>query len=112
MFVYACVCFWEKGSETKDCHTIGKEGFEAAETVKNLGLIIDSELSFNSHMKAVSKSDFYHFYHKKNNKTTSNDTKRSSKPIDQNQKKGIDFKVLLLAFKSLNGQGPLYSRDV
>jgi len=37
------------------------KGFEVVETVKNLGVIIDSDLSFNSHMKAITKkSSFYH----------------------------------------------------
>jgi len=36
----------------------GMKGFELVETVKNLGVIIDNDLSFNSHMKAVTKLSF------------------------------------------------------
>ncbi|KAF7648463.1 hypothetical protein LDENG_00156570, partial [Lucifuga dentata] len=31
------------------------------EQVKNLGVLIDSDLSFNSHVKTITESAFYHF---------------------------------------------------
>ena len=54
------IIFGKKDQSLKTATLLGKKGFAAAETVKNLGVIIDSDLSFNCHMKAVSKLSFYH----------------------------------------------------
>jgi len=54
------IIFGKKGQRLKIATLLGMKGFEVVETVKNLGVNIDSDLSFNSHMKAVTKSAFYH----------------------------------------------------
>ena len=159
------IIFGKKYERLKTATLLGKKGFEVAETVKNLGVIIDSDLSFNSHMKAVSKSAFYHLENiaKVKNFMSSVDLEKfihafitsrvdycnglftglptkTIKPLQIIQNAAarlltrtkrkdhitpilkslhwlpvtyrIDFKVILLAFKSLNGQGSLYIAEM
>lgn len=141
------------------------KGFEVVETVKNLGVIIDSDLSFNSHMKSVTKSSFYHLKNiskvknfilpadleklihafissrvdycnglftglpKKTIKSLQIIQNAAARLLTRTKRKDhitpilkslhwlpvtyrIDFKVLFLVFKTLNGQGPLYMADM
>ncbi|KAL2104382.1 hypothetical protein ACEWY4_001250 [Coilia grayii] len=141
------------------------KGLKAKDTVKNLGVFIDSELTFNSHVKAITKSAFYHLKNiaKLRGLMSKQDLEKlvhafissrvdycnclftdlSKKTIKQLQliqnaaarvltrtKRSdhitpvlrslhwlpvsyrIDFKALLLVFKSLNGMGPSYLLDM
>ena len=36
------------------------KGFEVRTKVRNLGVIIDSDLNFHNHMRAVTRTSFYH----------------------------------------------------
>ncbi len=62
--------------------------------VRNPGVLIDSHLSFSSHIKAITKSAFYHL----------KQIARMRLPSTYR----IDFKVLLLVYKSLSNDGPKY----
>ncbi len=47
-------------SQAQGCCSPKGQGTKTKEQVKNLGVLIDSDLSFNSHIKAIKKSAFYH----------------------------------------------------
>ena len=50
----------KKENRFKTATLLGTNGFIVADTMKNLGVIIDSDLSFSSHMKVITKPAFYH----------------------------------------------------
>lgn len=137
------------------------KGLKAKDTVKNLGVLINSELNFSSHVKTLTKSAFYHhknisklrgFMSKLDleklihafissrvdycNSLLTGLPKKTIKQLQLIQSAAarvltrtrrndhitpilrslhwlpvsyrIDFKTLLLVFKSLNGAGPSY----
>jgi len=159
------IIFGKKDQRLKVATLLGMKGFEVVETVKNLGVIIDSDLSFNSHMKSVTKSSFYHLKNiakvknfilpadleklihafissrvdycnglftglpKKTIKSLQIIQNAAARLLTRTKRKDhitpilkslhwlpvtyrIDFKVLFLVFKTLNGQGPLYMADM
>ncbi|KAL2088527.1 hypothetical protein ACEWY4_015426 [Coilia grayii] len=54
------IVFGKKEDRRRITTALETKGLKAKDTVKNLGVFIDSELTFNSHMKAITKSAFYH----------------------------------------------------
>ncbi|KAL2085012.1 hypothetical protein ACEWY4_020530 [Coilia grayii] len=57
------IVFGKKEDRRRITTALETKGLKAKDTVKNLGVFIDSELTFtvtNSHMKAITKSSFYH----------------------------------------------------
>lgn len=54
------IIFGKKEERHRIATVLNTKGLKAKETVKNLGVVIDSDLNFNSHMKAITKSAFYH----------------------------------------------------
>jgi hypothetical protein len=159
------ILFGNKKDRLELTSLLSNKGLQVKTTVKNLGVQIDSDLTFNSHIKSVSKSAFYHLKNisKLRNLMTKSDLEKlihafiSSKldycnglltglpkknirqlqliqnaaarvlmkakrsdhvtpllkalhwlPVSQR----IDFKVLLLVFKSLTGMGPTYLVDL
>ncbi|KAL2093106.1 hypothetical protein ACEWY4_010418 [Coilia grayii] len=159
------IVFGKKEDRRRITTALETKGLKAKDTVKNLGVFIDSELTFNSHMKAITKSAFYHLKNiaKLRGLTSKQDLEKlvhafissrvdycnglftglPKKTIKQLQliqnaaarvltrtKRSdhitpilrslhwlpvsyrIDFKELLLVFKSLNGMGPNYLLDM
>ena len=54
------IVFGKKEERCKIATLLNKKGLKAKDTVRNLGVLLDSDLNFNSHMKAITKSAFYH----------------------------------------------------
>src|SRR4029434_2358198 len=54
------IIFGKKEERCRTATLLNKKGLKAQDTVRNLGVFIDSDLNFNSHMKAITKSGFYH----------------------------------------------------
>ena len=159
------IIFGKKEERQKIATVLETKGLKTKDTVKNLGVLIDSDLSFISHIKAIAKSAFYHvknvskfrslmlkhdlekiihaFIFSKVDYCNSLFTGLPKKTIKQLQliqnaaARGltktrkfdhitpilrslhwlpvsyrIDFKALLLVFKSLNGMGPTYLLDM
>ena len=158
------IIFGKREERQKIATILETKGLKPRETVKNLGVLIDSDLNFNSHMKAISKSAFYHiknvskfrglmskhdleklihaFISSKVDYCNSLFTGLPNKTIKQLQlvqnaaarvlrtrkfdhitpilrslhwlpvSYRIDFKAMLLVFKSLNGMGPTYLLDM
>jgi hypothetical protein len=159
------IIFGKKEERLRVATLLDTKGLKAKDTVKNLGVLIDSDLNFNSHMKAITKSAFYHLKNivklrglmskhdleklihafissrvdycnglftglpKKTIKQlqviqnaaarTLTKTKRTDHitpilkslhwlPVSHR----IDFKALLLVYKSVNGAGPKYLSDM
>ena len=155
------IVFGKKDLRDRISSKLTCSGYLVKTTVKNLGVQLDSELSFNSHIKAITKSSYYHLKHisKYKNFMSQDDLEKlihafvssrldycnglltglPKKTIRQLQliqnaaarilmrakrtdhitpllkhlhwlpvQFRIDFKILLLVFKSLNGTGPVY----
>ena len=62
------IIFGNKEHRLKTAALLGTKGFKLPDIVKNLGVTIDSDLSFSSHMKAITKSAFYHLKKKSKDK--------------------------------------------
>ena len=54
------ILFGNKKDRLELTSLLSNKGLQVKTTVKNLGVQIDSDLTFNSHIKSVSKSAFYH----------------------------------------------------
>ena len=54
------IIFWKKEHKLKTAALLGTKGFKVADSVRSLGVTIESDLSFRSHMKAITKYAFYH----------------------------------------------------
>ena len=54
------IVFGKKEERCKIATLLNKKGLKAKDTVRNLDVLLDSDLNFNSHMKAITKSAFYH----------------------------------------------------
>ena len=159
------IIFGNKKKRAKVATGLNAKGFTAKETVKNLGVIIDSDLNFSSHIKSITKSAYYHLKNisKLRDLMSSKDLeklihafissrvdycnglltglpKKTIKPLQLIQNAAarvltrtkrtdhitpilkslhwlpvsfrIDFKALLLLFKSMNGKGPVYILDM
>ena len=159
------ITFGKENQRNKLAAQLNTKGFKAVDSVRNLGVILDSDLTFSSHIKSVTKSAFYHL--KKNSKlkkcfsyvdqeklihafiTSRVDycnglftglpqknikhlqiiQNAAARLLTQTKKRDhitpvlrflhwlpvsfrIDFKVLLLAFKCLQNQGPLYLKNM
>merc|ERR1712035_195653 len=99
------------------------QDFKPSQYVKNLGVIFDSELSFIPHIKNITKIGFYHLNNiqiLQNSAARVLTRTRGQEHITPVLKSlhwlpvrfRIDFKVLLLVFKCLNGLGPSYLTDL
>ena len=159
------ITFGKENQRNKLAAQLNTKGFKAVDSVRNLGVILDSDLTFSSHIQSVTKSAFYHL--KKNSKlkkcfsyvdqeklihafiTSRVDycnglftglpqktikhlqiiQNAAARLLTQTKKRDhitpvlrflhwlpvsfrIDFKVLLLAFKCLQNQGPLYLKNM
>ncbi len=100
--------------------------------VRNLVVILETDLSFRSHVKAVTKSAYYHLINigtKKTIRQLQLIQNAAARILTRTIKSEhitpvlrslhwlpvtfrIDFKVLLLVYKSLNGLGPKYMADM
>lgn len=49
-----------KEERLRTTSVLASRGLQVNNTVKNLGVLIDYDLDFNAHMKAVTKSAFHH----------------------------------------------------
>lgn len=54
------IIFGEKEERIRITTHLNAKDLKPKDTIENLGVVMDSNLSFNSHMKAISKSAFYH----------------------------------------------------
>ena len=54
------IVFGKKEERYRIAYILEKKGLKTKDMVGNLGVLIDSDLNFNSHMKAITKSAFYH----------------------------------------------------
>ena len=159
------IIFGKKEERLKIATFLETKGLKARDTVKNLGVLIDSDLNFNSHMKSITKSSFYHLKNiskhrglmlkhdlekimhalmtsridycnslftglpKKTIKQLQLIQNAAARVLTKTRKFDhitpilrslhwlpvsyrIDFKALLLVFKSLNGMGPSYLLDM
>ena len=159
------IVFGKKEERCKIATLLNKKGLKAKDTVRNLGVLLDSDLNFNSHMKAITKSAFYHLKNiaklrgfmskddleklihafissrvdycnglftglpKKNLKQLQMIQNAAARILTKTKRTDhitpilkylhwlpvsyrIDFKALLLVFKSLNGIGPKYLSDM
>ena len=159
------IVFGKKEDRRRITTALETKGLKAKDTVKNLGVFIDSELTFNSHMKAITKSAFYHLKNiaklrglmskqdleklvhafissrvdycnglftglpKKTIKQLQLIQNAAARVLTRTKRSDhitpvlrslhwlpvsyrIDFKALLLVFKSLNGMGPNYLLDM
>ncbi len=156
------IAFGNKDEVLKVNAYIDSRGETAKNQVNNFGVILETDLSFSSHVKAVTRSAYYHL---KNiarirsfvcsqdleklvhafitsrvdycNGLLAGFPKKTVRPLQLIQNAAariltrtrksehitilrslhwlpfrIDFKVLLLVYKSLNGQGPKYITDM
>lgn len=159
------IIFGKKDERTRIAALLDTQGLTAKDSVKNLGVIIDSELNFDGHIKAVTKSAFYHLKNiaklrdfmsvndleklvhafmssridycnslliglpKKNIKRLQLIQNAAARVLTKTKRHQhispilmslhwlpvryrIDFKALLLVFKSLSGLGPVYLADM
>jgi hypothetical protein len=54
------ILFGRKDGKDKMATLFRAKGFEVRTKVRNLGVIIDSDLNFDNHMRAVTRTSFYH----------------------------------------------------
>ncbi|XP_073804016.1 uncharacterized protein isoform X1 [Danio rerio] len=159
------IVFGNKDEVLKVNAYLGTKGQTTKNKVKNLGVTLESDLSFNSHVKAVSKSAYYHLKNiarircfvssedleklvhafissrvdycnglltglpKKTVRQLQLIQNAAARILTRTRKSEhitpvlrslhwlpvtfrIDFKVLLLVYKSLNGLGPKYITDM
>ncbi len=155
------IAFGNKDEVLKVNAYLDSRGQTTKNQVRNLGVILETDLSFSSHVKAVTKSAYYHLKNIARIRcfVSSQDLEKlvhafissrvdyynvsfQRRPLyicsssrthlqdtDQNQNLWthhtshqvltlasvtfrIDFKVLLLIYKSLNGLGPKYTADM
>ena len=150
---------------SKDILTMDGINLASSETVRNLGVIFDQDLSFNAHIKSISRTAYFHLRNiakirhilPRNdaeklvhafvtsrldycNSLLSGCTKKSVKSLQLIQNAAarvltrvrkrdhitpvlaalhwlpiehrIEFKILLLAYKALNGQAPSYLKEL
>ncbi|XP_033932863.2 uncharacterized protein [Pseudochaenichthys georgianus] len=150
---------------SKDILTMDGINLASSETVRNLGVIFDQDLSFNTHIKSISRTAYFHLRNIAKirhilpqndaeklvhafvtsrldycNSLLSGSTKKSIKSLQLIQNAAarvltrvrkrdhitpvlaalhwlpiehrIEFKILLLAYKALNGQAPSYLKEL
>ncbi|XP_033945045.2 uncharacterized protein, partial [Pseudochaenichthys georgianus] len=150
---------------SKDILTMDGINLASSETVRNLGVIFDQDLSFNAHIKSISRTAYFHLRNIAKirhilpqndaeklvhafvtsrldycNSLLSGSTKKSIKSLQLIQNAAarvltrvrkrdhitpvlaalhwlpiehrIEFKILLLAYKALNGQAPSYLKEL
>ena len=56
----AVILFGRKDGKDKMATLFRAKGFEVRTKVRNLGVIIDNDLNFDNHMRAVTRTSFYH----------------------------------------------------
>ena len=54
------ILFGSKDENFMVAAPLNDKALKIKEWVKNFGVLIDSDISFNSHVKAITKSAFYH----------------------------------------------------
>ena len=159
------IVFGPKNERSKISAHLDSMSLKATNQARNLGVIIDSDLNFNNHLKAITKSAYYHLKNIARIKgfLSKQDTEKlvhafvfsrldycngvltglNKKSIRQLQliqnaaarvltntrkldhitpvlkslhwlpvSQRIDFKILLLVYKALNGLGPKYIQDL
>ena len=79
--------------------------------MKDLGVTLDPDLSFDEHIKTVSRTAFFHL------PSSKNDAEKCITPVLASLhrlpvKARADFKVLLLTYKALHGLAPTYLSDL
>nr|XP_033938439.1 uncharacterized protein LOC117446386 [Pseudochaenichthys georgianus] len=150
---------------SKDILTMDGINLASSETVRNLGVIFDQDLSFNAHIKSISRTAYFHLRNIAKirhilpqndaeklvhafvtsrldycNSLLSGSNKKSIKSLQLIQNAAarvltrvrkrdhitpvlaalhwlpiehrIEFKILLLAYKALNGQAPSYLKEL
>ena len=70
--------------------------------VRNLVVILESDLNFNSHIKSITSAAFYHL---------KNVARIKGIVSEPDLERRIDFKTVLLVYKSLHGPAPKYISD-
>ncbi len=138
------IAFGNKDEVLKVNAYLDSRGQTTKNQVRNLGVILETDLSFSSHVKAVTKSAYYHLKNIARIRcfVSSQDLEKLVHAFITSRvdycngllpKKSfqsehitpvlrslhwlpvtfrIDFKVLLLLYKSLNGLGPKYMADM
>ncbi len=141
------IAFGNKDEVLKVNAYLDSRGQTTKNQVRNLGVILETDLSFSSHVKAVTKSAYYHLKNiarirwmdycnglltglpKKTIRQLQLIQNAAARILTRTRKSEhitpvlrslhwlpvtfrIDFKVLLLVYKSLNGLGPKYIADM
>ncbi|KAK0141171.1 hypothetical protein N1851_021853 [Merluccius polli] len=131
------IVFGNKEKRTAISKHLESLSLKTRDQVRNLGVLIDSDSTFSSHIKSITKTAFYHLKNISRVKGFLSQTDQeklihafiSTRVLTRTKRSEhitpvlkslhwlpvsyrIYFKVLLLVYKSLNGLGPEYMNDI